>query len=260
MITGISDIVASRILCVDPDPESREFVRKQLGGIGMTMRLAEDGVEGMRAALSLPRPDLIIMEFNLPKLSAPDMINRLRKRGHWMRIILATSNPNDDEPHILAIHNSVDDVMVKPFKEASLFARTIAALRRGMVKRYVFQYADVTLDLSRRCCVRGKRPMQLTPSETEMLLYFMERPETPLSSERLREEVLRELRTTPNEHVLLPRISRLRQKLHGPGEPAILHTVPSMGYMLAIPNADDPTLEGLGDLPWPGSFDQFKVD
>jgi DNA-binding response OmpR family regulator len=135
--------------------------------------------------------------------------------------------------------------------------RTIAALRRAAVKKSIFRYADLSLDLATRHCIRGSRPMQLTPSETELLLYFIERPEVPLSSERLREEVWGEDRQSSSEHALLPRISRLRQKLHGPGESTILHTVPSMGYMLAIPNADDPTLAGLGDLPWPGSFDQF---
>jgi DNA-binding response OmpR family regulator len=257
MITGISDLVGSRILCIDPDPETRNFVRETLGGLSFTVRLAEDGIEGMRAALSLPRPDLIIMEFNLPNLSGQNAVQRLRTRGNWVRIILMTNKPEDDEAHLLAIDNAVIDILGKPFTDDSLRVRTIAALRRAMVKKSVFRYADLSLDLATRWCVRGKRPMQLTPSESELLHYFIERPEIPLSSERLREEVWGEDRMSSSEHALLPRISRLRQKLHGPGESAILHTVPSMGYMLAIPNADDPTLEGLGELPWPGSFDQF---
>jgi DNA-binding response OmpR family regulator len=259
MMTGISDLVGSRILCIDPDPETRTFVKEKLSKIGMTVRVAEDGIEGLRSALSLPRPDLIIMEFNLPKLSGQEAVTRLRTRGNWVRIILTTDKPENDEAHLLAIDNAVIDIMGKPFTDDSLRVRTIAALRRAMVKKSVFRYADLSLDLATRWCVRGTRPMQLTPSESELLLYFIERPEVPLSSERLREEVWGEDRMSSSEHALLPRISRLRQKLHGPGESAILHTVPSMGYMLAMQNANDPTLEGLGDLPWPGSFDQFNT-
>jgi DNA-binding response OmpR family regulator len=257
MMTGISDVVASRILCIDPDSQTRNFVRDKLSKLGMSVRVAENGIQGLRAALSLPRPDLIIMELNLPQLSGQEAIKRLRMRGNWVRIILTTDKPEDDEAHLLAIDNAVIDIMAKPFSDDSLRVRTIAALRRALVKKSVFRYADLSLDLATRWCIRGSRPMQLTPSESELLLYFIERPEVPLSSERLREEVWGEERMSSSEHALLPRISRLRQKLHGPGESAILHTVPSMGYMLAMENADDPTLEGLGELPWPGSFDQF---
>jgi DNA-binding response OmpR family regulator len=257
MITGISDLVGSRILCIDPDPKTRKFVSDKLGGLGLSVRLAEDGVEGLRAALSLPRPDLIIMEFGLPNLPSSEVIQRLRNRGHWVRIILMTDKPYDDSAHLVAIDNAVIDIMGKPFTDTSLRVRTIAALRRAAVKKSVFRYADLSLDLANRHCLRGARPMHLTPSESELLLYFIERPEVPLSSERLREEVFGEERQAASDRALQPRISRLRQKLHGPGESAILHTVPSMGYMLAISNADDPTLAGLGELPWPGSFDQF---
>ncbi|HZS60964.1 MAG TPA: response regulator transcription factor [Gemmatimonadaceae bacterium] len=257
MITGISDLAGSRILCIDPDPKTRKFVSEKLSALGLSVRLAEDGVEGLRAALSLPRPELIIMEFALANMASTEVIQRLRTRGNWVRIILTTSHPEDDDAHLLSINNAVIDIMGKPFSDQSLQVRTIAALRRAAVKKSVFRYADLSLDLATRHCIRGTRPMQLTPSETELLLYFIERPEVPLSSERLREEVWGEDRQSSSEHALLPRISRLRQKLHGPGEPIILHTVPSMGYMLAIPNADDPTLAGIGELPWPGSFDQF---
>jgi DNA-binding response OmpR family regulator len=257
MITGISDLLGSRILCIDPDPKTRKFVSQKLGALGLSVRVAADGIEGLRIALSLPRPELIIMEFGLPNLPGAQVIERLRTRGNWVRIILTTDKPDDDDAHLLAIDNAVIDIMGKPFTDDSLRVRTIAALRRAAVKKSVFRYADLSLDLATRYCVRGTRPMQLTPSETELLHYFIERPEIPLSSERLREEVWGEERMSSSEHALLPRISRLRQKLHAPGESVILHTVPSMGYMLAIPAADDPTLAGLGDLPWPGSFDQF---
>ncbi len=254
---GISDLVGSRILVIDHDAESRDFMCDQLGDLGFTMRGAVDGIDGLRAALGLPRPDLIITNVDLPRLSGLDVIRRLRTRGNWVRIIIATEKA-DDCVHLAAIEHAVLDIMAKPFTDETLHRRVIAALRRVMVKKSVYRYRDLELDLVTRCATRGRRAIQLSPAECPLLHYFLEHPEVPLSNERLREEVLGD-RSGPrgNDCALLPRISRLRQKLHGPDEEPILHTVPSMGYMLALPDADDPTLEGLGDLPWPGSFDQF---
>src|ERR1700743_1013206 len=77
MITGISDLAGSRILCIDPDPKTRKFVSEHLPSRGLSVRLAEDGVEGLRAALGLPRPELIIMEFTLPNMASTEVIQRL---------------------------------------------------------------------------------------------------------------------------------------------------------------------------------------
>src|SRR5215469_9128236 len=148
MITGISDIAGSRVLCIDPDPKTRKFVCEKLTALGLSVRLAEDGLEGLRAALSLPRPDLIIMEFTLANMAATEVIQRLRTRGNWVRIILTTDKPEADEAHLLAIDNAVIDIMGKPFTDDSLRVRSIAALRRAAVKKSIFRYADLSLDLA----------------------------------------------------------------------------------------------------------------
>src|SRR5687768_13927175 len=116
------------VLIVDDDPHIRELLAFALAKAGMATREAEDG-EAALAAVRQERPDLVVLDINMPRLDGLETCRRLRAEGDVP--ILFLSSRDDEIDRILGIELGGDDYVVKPFSPREVVARIAAILRRS---------------------------------------------------------------------------------------------------------------------------------
>jgi two-component system OmpR family response regulator len=122
------NVMAHRILIADDDPHIREVLRFALGKAGMETEEAGDG-EAALAAVARERPDLIILDINMPRLDGLEVCRRLRAEGDLP--ILFLSSRDDEIDRVVGIELGADDYVVKPFSPREVVARVGAILKRG---------------------------------------------------------------------------------------------------------------------------------
>jgi len=117
-----------QVLVVDDDPHIRQLLVFALEKAGLSAREAEDG-EAALAAVEQQRPDLVVLDINMPKLDGLEVCRRLRAQGDLP--ILFLSSRDDEIDRILGIELGADDYVVKPFSPREVTARVQAILRRA---------------------------------------------------------------------------------------------------------------------------------
>jgi two-component system OmpR family response regulator len=116
------------ILIVDDDPHIRQLLAFALAKAGLATREAEDG-EAALAAVAQQRPDLVVLDINMPRLDGLEVCRRLRAKGQTP--ILFLSSRDDEIDRVLGIELGADDYVVKPFSPREVTARIGAILRRA---------------------------------------------------------------------------------------------------------------------------------
>jgi DNA-binding response OmpR family regulator len=230
------------VLVVEDDPDVSNTIRRVLESGGYDVETARDGASGLRKALGQPTPSLLLLDLMLPDLHGLDVFRRIRAAGHDLPVMFVTGFA-DDQAHLVGIELDVVDIVHKPFDGSSLLARVGAALRRPRPAD-ALTAAGIRLDLAAQTARRGGREFRLTPTEYAVLFHLMQRPNQVVSKDALLAAVWRG--KVPSDSTrYLPVISRLRDKLHAPGERHVLLTIPGAGYCLTDPAAP------LADAPLP---------
>lgn len=139
----------------------------------------------------------------------------------------------DDIPdRVIGLEAGADDYLIKPFALEELVARLKALLRRrGPQDSNQLSFADLNIDLGTREAHRGRRLLQLTAKEFDLLATFLRNPRQVLSRDQLLEEVWG-FESGIDTHVLEVYVGYLRQKLEENGEVRIIHTLRGVGYVL----------------------------
>jgi two-component system phosphate regulon response regulator PhoB len=127
--------MTARVLVVDDEEDYRIIARDVLEAEGYQVELAADGEAGL-AAVRDRRPDLILLDWMMPKLDGEGFCRRLREEdlSRSLPVIMLTVKQTVDE-ELEALHFGVDDFIAKPFKPADLLARVRATLRRSGQRR-----------------------------------------------------------------------------------------------------------------------------
>jgi len=218
-----------RVLIVEDDEAIADVLRRSLRQEGYEARTAGDGLEALEAAEEF-MPDLVVLDLGLPKLDGVEVCRRLRAESDVPILILTARS--DTEDRVAGLDAGADDYIPKPFERAELLARIRALLRRrpprGAASLVV---GDLTLNPATREVHRGKREIELTNREFELLEYLMHNQRLVVPRERLLEEVWRyDAGAVTNTVDVF--ISNLRHKLEASGEPRLLHTKRGAGYVL----------------------------
>jgi two-component system phosphate regulon response regulator PhoB len=200
---------------------------------GFRVERAADGEEALLRVAEEP-PDLVILDWMLPKVSGVEVCRQLRAGAETrgMPILMLTARGEEGD-RVRGLETGADDYVVKPFSMSELAARIRALLRRTrpeLVEERL-EYADLVLDRARHRVTRAGRDIHLGPTEFRMLDFLMQRPGRVFSRERLLDAVWGantyvELRTV-DVHV-----GRLRKALRQPGAADLIRTVRSAGYAL----------------------------
>ncbi len=221
-----------RVLVVEDEQDIAVLIKHALERSGEAkVEIAASGDEGLRLAAE-SRPDLVILDLNLPVLSGTEVCRALRGQPATaqMPIIMLTARTSEAE-RVSGLDLGADDYVTKPFSLRELAARVRAVLRRkaGSAKpdEHVYQGAHLSADFEAVAVAVDSRPVRLTRREFELLRFLVENRNRVLSRERLLERVW------GYEHFIETRsvdvhVGRLRAKL-GIAGPQI-ETVVGLGY------------------------------
>lgn len=224
----------SHVLVVEDDVPITEILLYNLDAAGFRATHAADGVQALRA-LDDEKPDLLILDWMLPKLSGIDVCRTVRRTAalaHLPVIMLTAKGEEGDR--ICGLNAGADDYVVKPFSPNELIARIHAVLRRAgsVTKGKQILVGDLTMNLQTRNVERDGRKIALGPTEFRLLHMLMEHPGTVFSRNQLLERVWgRDIHVetrTVDVH-----IRRLRKTLNAGDQTDAIRTVRSAGYALA---------------------------
>jgi DNA-binding response OmpR family regulator len=219
-----------KILVIEDDRAIRKALKQLFEPEGYAVELIQDGAAGLEA-LCVSRPDMIILDLNLPAMSGRDVCRAIRKESPLVPIIVLTAVDSEAD-RVLLLELGSDDYVTKPFSPRELLARVRAVLRRSKREPSEEQYRfdDITIDFSRMEIVRAGRPVSLTRQEFKVLKYFSQNRTRVISREELLNEVWGYNRY-PTTRTVDAHILTLRQKLENdPANPAHFLTVHGVGY------------------------------
>ena len=217
------------ILVIDDDDNLRDTIGVLVEREGFRAILASDGLTGVDQAI-LAKPSLIITDLRLPGLSGVEVCKRLRGSGVLTPIIVLSAI-GEEIDKVLLLEIGADDYVVKPFGSRELLARIRAVLRRqpgGQQK--VLAFADVEVNLDRRVVTRRDQEIRFTPAEYNLLTFFLQNPDRPLSRDMILNSVWG-YESFPNTRTVDAHVVRLRQKLEAdPNVPRHFLTLHKVGY------------------------------
>ena len=219
------------ILIVEDEPSMVELLRYNLESEGFQVTSAADGEEAM-LSIEEQKPDMVLLDWMLPKLSGIEICRRLRRDQAFrnLPVIMITARAEETD-RVRGLDVGADDYVSKPFSPAELMARIRAVLRRHNpnLGQDTISVADVTLDLVAYKVSRGGRNLHLGPTEFKLLKFFMERAGRVLTREQLLDGVWGQ-GVYVEDRTVDVHIRRLRKALNDNEEVDLIRTVRAVGY------------------------------
>ncbi len=225
--------MSKKILVVDDKRELRTLLKSYLTQEGFEIATAADGREALFVARE-QKPDLIILDLMMPEMGGYDFLRAYQREADTPVIILTAKLEENDK--VLGLELGADDYVTKPFSPRELTARVRAVLRRmdkASVEQDVLRAADIFLDRAGRVVMVADKPVDLTPSEFDLLAALMAAPGRVFS----RLELLDRLQGTAYEgyeRTIDVHIRNLRTKIEpDASNPRYIETVYGAGYRFA---------------------------
>jgi DNA-binding response OmpR family regulator len=222
-------VVPATVLVIDDDESLRDTVQLLLEREGFRVLSAGDGNAGFNEAVT-SRPDLLIVDLRLPGMSGIEICKQIRASGIKTPVIVLSA-VGEEVDKVLLLEIGADDYVVKPFGGRELLARIRAVLRRVQPDQpKVLQFGDVSVNLEKRSVVKRDRELKLTPAEYNLLTYFLNHPDKPLTRDLLLNSVWG-YESFPNTRTVDAHVVKLRQKLEtDPSTPRHFLTLHGVGY------------------------------
>ena len=222
--------MTQRILVVDDEPEIVKLLRAYLEQAGYDVVTARDGQEALLVTRH-EKPDLIILDLTMPGMDGLEYTRRLR-RDKDTPIIMLTARVEETD-RIIGLELGADDYVTKPFSPREIVARVRAVLRRvqpAPTQAEILRASDLVLDQQEHSVVLDDQPIELTPTEFDLLATLMAHPGRAFSRmellERLQGEAFAAYERTIDAH-----IKNLRAKIEtDPSNPRYILTVFGVGY------------------------------
>jgi two-component system OmpR family response regulator len=220
----------SHILVVEDEPKLAQFIKLELEFENYEVTVAFDGLSGLSTAREL-QPDLILLDWMLPGISGLEICRRLRQTGSKVPIILLTAK-DEISDRVTGLDGGADDYVIKPFSIEELLARIRVALRRESEENTdLLKFEDLSLNKATREVYRGKRAIELTAKEFDLLEYLISHPRQVLTRDQILERVWG-YDFMGDSNIIEVYIRYLRLKLEAKSEKRLIQTVRSVGYVL----------------------------
>ncbi|MEO1264235.1 MAG: phosphate regulon transcriptional regulator PhoB [Pseudomonadota bacterium] len=224
--------MGTKILVVEDEAPLLETLSYYLRSEGFDVVTAENGEDG-EMLVEEEQPDLLLLDWMLPKVSGIELCRRLRARRETRAIpILMLTARGEESDRVRGLGTGADDYVVKPFSMPELMARINAVMRRAAPDRVsdVLSVDDIVLDRTAHKVMRGVRTVRLGPTEFRLLEFLMESNGRVLSRAQLLDRVWgRDAfvdERTVDVHIGRLRKSLIRGKEHDP-----IRTVRGSGYV-----------------------------
>jgi len=220
-----------RVLIIEDDFETAQFLHKALRESGHVAEVAGDGESGLALARDSSF-DVLIVDRMLPLLDGLSVVKTLRDEGdHTPVLILSALGQVDDR--VKGLRSGGDDYLTKPYAYTELLARVEALSRRSVPEEQEtrLSVADLTLDRLSHKVSRGGKAITLQPREYRLLEYLMKHAGQVVTRTMLLEKVW-DYHFDPQTNVIDVHISRLRGKIDKSFDTPLLHTVRGAGYVI----------------------------
>lgn len=219
------------VLIVDDDLKLLKMLQRTLTYEGLNTLTAVNGQEAL-AAIHTHKPEVVILDWMMPKVSGLDVVRQLRTEDNQTMVLMLTAR-DAIENRVEGLESGADDYLVKPFAPAELVARVRAMLRRSDSTRnkQPVDFADLHLDPATREVRRGENALILTLTEFELLHYFMRNPRQVLERRQILTNVWG-YDFGGDNNVLEVYVGYLRKKTEANNQPRLIHTVRGVGYIL----------------------------
>jgi len=225
--------MSRRILVVEDDADTAEYILKGLREAGFTAEHVADGRDGLYMA-SGSEFDAIVMDRMIPGMDGLSVTKAVRAAGVQTPILILSALAHLDE-RVTGLRAGADDYLTKPFGFSELAARLENLMRRGGTKpaETTLACGDLSLDLLSRRVTRAGKNLDLLPRELKLLEYFLRHRDRVVTRTMLLEEVW-DYRFDPHTSLIDTHISRLRKKIDEGFDKPLLHTVRGSGYRLSV--------------------------
>ncbi|TBN43666.1 response regulator transcription factor [Paracoccus subflavus] len=220
-----------RVLVIEDDRETADYVCSSLLALGHLVDHAADGKHGFLQALDNDF-DVMVIDRMLPGLDGLTLLRSLRGAGVTTPIMLLSAMDGLKD-RVDGLEAGADDYLVKPFAFSELSARLSALARRPPIKTEEthLRVADLDLDLLRHTVCRAGQAIAVQPREFRLLAYLMRHADRVVTRTMLLESVW-EFNFDPGTNIVETHISRLRNKIDKPFDRPLIHTVRGAGYSL----------------------------
>jgi two-component system alkaline phosphatase synthesis response regulator PhoP len=221
------------VLVVDDERQIAEIAGDYLRHAGFAVVTASDGRQALEQA-RLRQPDLIVLDLGLPKVDGLQVAKTLRQESNVPIIILTARVEESDR--LLGLEIGADDYVTKPFSPRELVARVQAVLRRADTRAGqgdLFRLGDLTIDRARLKVTRGGAPVELTPTEFQLLATLAHQPGRVFTRAQLLDAV-RGIEVESFDRAIDTHIKNIRHKLEPDSRnPRYILTVYGIGYKCA---------------------------
>jgi two-component system alkaline phosphatase synthesis response regulator PhoP len=225
----------STILIIEDEPELVKVLRSYLEQAGFTVLSAGRGDTGL-SVFEQKRPDLVILDLNLPGMDGLDVARQIRRKDNTPIIMLTARVEETDQ--LIGLELGADDYITKPFSPRVVVARVRALLRRSETApsaSHLLRVADLEIDLDGHTVYRGGQPLELTPTEFSLLATLAAQPGRAFTRLQLL-EASQGAAYEGYERTIDAHIKNLRAKIEpDPKNPRYIETVFGVGYRFARP-------------------------
>jgi two-component system response regulator ResD len=224
--------MSGRVLIVDDEPIVRDVLSRYLVRGGFDVETAEDGERALELFGSID-PDVVLLDLMLPRLDGYEVFARIREHTETPVIMLTAKGQEADR--VVGLEIGADDYVTKPFSPREVVARVRTLLRRSSRSAdgsppEPLRYGDLNIDAAGREVRRGRRRVDLTPKEFDLLLFLASHPGRAFTRLELLNE-LWDFAFDGDPSTVTVHVRRLRQKVErDPSRPAHLVTVWGVGY------------------------------
>lgn len=220
-----------RVLLIEDDKETAQFLQKSLKESGHSAELAGDGETGLALAEEGPF-DVLVVDRMLPRLDGLTVVKSLRTKGVQTPVLILSALGDVDD-RVKGLRAGGDDYLTKPYAYSELLARIEALSRRATPEEQQTRYAvgDLVLDRLTHRVTRDGEVIQLQPREYRLLEYLMKNAGQVVTRTMLLEHVW-DYHFDPQTNVIDVHVSRLRAKIDKNFDRPLLHTVRGAGYTI----------------------------
>ncbi|WP_425046353.1 response regulator transcription factor [Primorskyibacter sp. S87] len=224
--------MSRRLLIIEDDAETRDFVCKGFSEEGFSVDTAPDGRDGLYLATD-GGYDAIVLDRMLPGLDGLSVVRSIRAAGLRTPVLMLTAMSAVDE-RVKGLRAGADDYLVKPFSFQELHARIDALLRRPQETEddTSLSCGPLEMDLLTRQVTRSGEQVTLTPREFQILEFFLRRKNRVISRTMLLEGVW-DYHFDPNTNIVDVHISKLRRQIGDTPDNPLIRTVRGAGYMMS---------------------------
>jgi len=220
-----------KILIIEDEPKTGDYLRQGLREAGFVVDLVKDGLDGLYLGIEGDQ-DLIILDVMLPRMDGWGVLQALNQAGISTPVIFLTAKDQVEE-RVRGLELGATDYLIKPFSFAELLARVRNVLRRGpsSLESTTLQVVDLEMDLLRRRVTRAGRRIDLTPKEFGLLELLVRRQGEVLPRSLIASMVW-DMNFYSDTNVIEVAMRRLRAKVDEGFDTRLIQTVRGVGYVL----------------------------